>query len=249
MSIRTGIDNQQLAESLAALGDAASRSERRLERFERIFRWGLVAFLICVTVVFAAAFSSMNNAFAQRSPSGQEALLRGDNVVEALNNINASLESMRMMGMMMRMGMQSAVTEAMTPPENDPECQDPDTVLVHNLYCFAHAHTQKRAEALNTEIDQLSPEQRQQFAQEAVMIAAGSVIVDMGILTHRIKQDSDFWRTSGLKGIKDELGKLNHMVTAIPVMANEMTVMNRQMSVMSHGVGSTMGRMGTWLPW
>ena len=32
-------------------------------------------------------------------------------------------------------------------------------------------------------------------------------------------------------------------------MAGEMNVMNRQMSVMSYGVGSTMGRMGSIMPW
>ena len=44
-----------------------------------------------------------------------------------------------------------------------------------------------------------------------------------------------------LTGIKQELRMMNGALLSVPAMANEMNVMNRQMSVMSYSVGSTMG--------
>jgi hypothetical protein len=75
---------------------------------------------------------------------------------------------------------------------------------------------------------------------------------------HRLRRDSDLLRHTvndigGVKqtldGIKYELGIMNIALRGVPVMAGEMGVMNRQMSVMSYGVGSTMGRMGNIMPW
>jgi hypothetical protein len=94
---------------------------------------------------------------------------------------------------------------------------------------------------------------------EGTFMAAGQTIIDGAVLVHRLRRDSDFLRgkvinqiggtNDLLQGIKDELGRMNGMLVAIPAMANEMNAMNRQMSVMTHGVGSTMGRMGNMMPW
>ena len=90
------------------------------------------------------------------------------------------------------------------------------------------------------------------------MTATGSVLVDAGVLMHRVREDSNLFRSvvqgmggpnALLQGIKDELNAMNLALTSVPVMAVQMDVMNRNMSVMSHGVGSTMGRMGNWMPW
>lgn len=242
-------ESSQLSEIEAKLTSALADRERRVLRLERTVRWVGFSIVLGALMLFAAFSGGISNALAQLSENQDHGMPQAKTTVEALNNINASLEGMRMMSMMMKMGMQAGVTKAMTPPPEDPECKDSDTELVYHLYCFNRTHTQQRAQGLGVEVDQLTLEQRQGFAQEAVMIAAGSVMVDMGILTHRVKEDSDLWRTSGLQGIREELTKLNHMVTAIPAMANEMNVMNRQMTVMSHGVGTTMGRVGNWLPW
>jgi predicted RND superfamily exporter protein len=101
------------------------------------------------------------------------------------------------------------------------------------------------------------------------------VLQDMGKFFHskglaaaetlvlRLKQDSDVMRGrlnkeegSGLEGLENlqktlgmELNRLNATLAAIPPMVNEMHEMNRQMSIMSYGVGSTMGRMGSIIPW
>ncbi len=94
------------------------------------------------------------------------------------------------------------------------------------------------------------------FIQSEPMAAAG-------ILAVRLKQDSDALRGklkkeegSGMEGLENlkmtlgmELEKINAALSAIPPMAGEMHEMNRQMSIMSHGVGSTMGRIGSIMPW
>ena len=77
-------------------------------------------------------------------------------------------------------------------------------------------------------------------------------------LVHRLRRDSDLLRhtindiggpSATLKGIEKELHLMNAAMMSIPVMAGEMGAMNRQMSVMSYSVGSTMGRMGNIMPW
>lgn len=249
MSHQIRNDNQQLSDTVAKLKVALERSEQRLARFERIFRWGALVFVLCLSVILSLGNSNINNAFAQRPTSDQAGIPDDENIVAALNKINNSMEGMRMMASMMNMGIQSALAEAMTAPSGDEKCAKDVSKLKHELYCYTYKHTERKAQEMGKDVNQLSDEQKKQFAEQAVMTAAGSVLVDFGILAHRIKQDSDMLRSGGLKGIKTELSKLNNMVTAIPIMANEMGVMNRQMSVMSHGVGSTMGRMGSWMPW
>lgn len=110
---------------------------------------------------------------------------------------------------------------------------------------------------------------------ESTLMAAGQAIVDGAALVHRLRRDSDHFRRTvddigGVKkllgGIRYELELMNGMMASIPVMAeemkkmdtkmhaipamaNEMNAMNRQMSVMTHSVGNTMGRVGNMMPW
>ncbi len=94
------------------------------------------------------------------------------------------------------------------------------------------------------------------------MQVTSQVMVDAAVVMKRVREDSDaihstFQKEGGpsivlhhaIKGIHNELFRLNIALASIPAMAGEMNVMNRQMSVMAHGVGSTMGRMGNMLPW
>ncbi len=97
-----------------------------------------------------------------------------------------------------------------------------------------------------------------QEVMEGITMAGGQAIVDAAVLVHRLRRDSDYVRRKihqvggpdqVLRGIENELNRLNIAMAAVPAMANEMNVMNRQMSVMSYSVGSTMGRMGSIMPW
>jgi hypothetical protein len=54
---------------------------------------------------------------------------------------------------------------------------------------------------------------------------------------------------SNLQSSLDRLSEMNAKMSAVPVMAREMQRMNGLMGVMAHGVDSTMGRMGNWMPW
>jgi hypothetical protein len=38
-------------------------------------------------------------------------------------------------------------------------------------------------------------------------------------------------------------------MASVPAMAAQMDLMNRNMATMSYSMGSTMGRMGKWMPW
>ncbi len=93
---------------------------------------------------------------------------------------------------------------------------------------------------------------------QGTLMAAGQAIVDGAALIHRLRRDSDLLRhtvndiggvNEALTGIEQELRMMNGALLSVPAMATEMNVMNRQMSIMSHGVGSTMGRMGNMMPW
>jgi hypothetical protein len=46
-----------------------------------------------------------------------------------------------------------------------------------------------------------------------------------------------------------DMSQMNGKMSGVPVMATEMQHMNMLMGVMAHGVDSTMGRMGNWMPW
>lgn len=93
---------------------------------------------------------------------------------------------------------------------------------------------------------------------EGTLMAAGQTVVDGAALIHRLRRDSDLLRRTVddiggvkemLQSIQQELHLMNVALISVPAMANEMNVMNRQMSVMSYSVGSTMGRMGNIMPW
>lgn len=104
----------------------------------------------------------------------------------------------------------------------------------------------------------MSPQEKAQILQGAIVVATGSVLVDAGVLMHRVREDSNLFRGAVesmggpnelLRGIQNELHAMNMALASVPVMAVQMDAINRNMSVMSHGVGSTMGRMGSWMPW
>ena len=74
------------------------------------------------------------------------------------------------------------------------------------------------------------------------------------VMMQRIREDSNGLRgllaspTPVLEGVQQELKLMNGALSAVPAMAMQMEFMNRNMASMSHSMGSTMGRMGSWLP-
>jgi hypothetical protein len=179
-------------------------------------------------------------------------------VEEALDRINGNLAVFGMMGQMMYSGMSEAVKEGVTAINTGDR--------ISPLYDLAYYSIKGYLEAQGTPSDQIDiamikgvpDEQKQQIVQMSLMKAVGSVLVDAGVLMHRVRQDSDLFRTAVqsiggpnklLEGIQGELHMMNGMLASIPVMATQMDAMTRQMGVMSYSVGSTMGRAGSWMPW
>ena len=100
-----------------------------------------------------------------------------------------------------------------------------------------------------------TPEQQEAIAMKAVVESAVGTFVDAFVLMQRIREDSDVFRAAvigpevALEGIGKELHLINGALSAVPVMATQMDLMNRNISSMSYSMGSTMGRMGNWMPW
>jgi hypothetical protein len=179
---------------------------------------------VLVVTVSSVGFNLLGPAYAQQGQAD------GGNVVQALNNINRNLQLFGMMQGMMQGVMQS-----------------PDVQNSEQIQQYVKAIRQQ-----NPGID------RQTAFQMAFARAEGQVFVDAGILLKRLREDSDAFRgklkqgggtNALLAGIENELARLNVALASVPAMAGEMNVMNRQMSVMSYSVGSTMGRMGSVMPW
>jgi hypothetical protein len=77
-------------------------------------------------------------------------------------------------------------------------------------------------------------------------------IVNAGLLVNRLREDSnELQKFPGgpIGAIKYELELMNRALAAVPAMPTEMNIMNRHMSVMAYGMGSTMGRVGNVMPW
>jgi len=91
---------------------------------------------------------------------------------------------------------------------------------------------------------------------------------DIYILTERLKQDSDIMRLYMLGYPEDKIRGMStkeieakekkaNILIASPSMElfrlhnairNELNIMNKSMLTMSHSMGNTMGRMGSWMP-
>jgi len=70
----------------------------------------------------------------------------------------------------------------------------------------------------------------------------------------RIRDDSNAFReliggpVPTLRGLEHELKLMNAALTSVPAMAIQMDFMNRNMASMTHSIGTSMGRMGSWMP-
>jgi hypothetical protein len=71
---------------------------------------------------------------------------------------------------------------------------------------------------------------------------------------NRLQADSDAWHQAilgsapSLDGIRQELGVIQTVLQSVPAMVVQMDITYRNVAVMSQSMGSTVGRMGSWLP-
>jgi len=222
-------DLQQLSQALAELTEALARSERRFEGLGRAVRWGVLGVLLLLLLAGLLIADLTGVAHAQDPGGFPEATT----AVEALNNINANL---------MVLGSVGRLFQEFTPAVKQAIMANPDVQRRVQEY-FAKNELKP------------TPEQQEAYAMEAIVGSVVGTFVDAFVLMQRIRQDSNAFRdyVSGpeevLRGVEHQLEVMNLAMASIPPMAVQMDLMNRNMASMSYSMGSTMGRMGKWVPW
>lgn len=247
----------ELQAVVAALGDTLAASEHRSARLERTIRWGLMGILGAIGLTGALILNPFRDAIAT---DGQQA---SQSIEQAVDRLTVSLtgpqSTLGMMGQMMNAGVKAAVAESVNAIENDIT----DTPLYKFSYdsLYAYLRDVKHVPEQDIDVDRIKAiqqETKEQVMMFAMMTAAGSVMVDAGVLMHRIREDSNYFRKvldsiggpdALLAGIRDELARMNLALASVPIMAAEMNTMTHQMGVMSYSVGNTMGRASNWMPW
>jgi len=261
-------DLQQLTETVSRLSEAMAASERRRASMARMVRW--IALSVIVMVVGAGyVVSDWAKVYASQMPSWNQ--IEGQIAAQppSLNGILMSLGATKEMQGAIVKALQSAATIATVETNSYLACRNTPAEERQGRLCYAKTQVDDLGEFFLDDDGKLpvppgpgsSPEQQGAYGKklmEATLMATGQSIVDAAVLLHRVRRDSDLVRNTvdsvgGVEklmgGINHELQQLNRLMVAIPAMANEMHVMNGQMSVMSHGVGSTLGRMGNVIPW
>ncbi len=119
-----------------------------------------------------------------------------------------------------------------------------------------NADVQKNVQTYRVEHGlEVNEENMRKYATPALVDSAVTTIIDTVVLMQRIREDSNEFRNviggpgPALSAIHEELRLMNVALASVPAMAFQMDVMNRHMGSMSHSMGSTMGRMGNWMPW
>lgn len=268
MSNQSQADLQQLTETVNRLSEALAASERRHTAMARALRWVSVSIVVIVVGAGYVA-SDWITAYANQMPSWKQIEGGISSQPPALNGILQGLGATSEMQGALVKAMQSAAAIAAIETNSYLACNSLPEEERKDRLCYSQTNVHDLGEFFLDENGALPVQpgpgasQEEQMAygkrlMEAMLMATGQSIVDAGVLLHRVRRDSDLARQTVdslggvevlMQGINAELAQLNRLMAAIPAMANEMHVMNRQMTVMSHGVGSTMGRMGTIMPW
>jgi len=222
-------DLQQLNQTVANLAQALAQSERRHAHLASMVRWGALAMVSLL--VFAGFLMTGRIGIAQaQNPS---AFPQATSTVEALNNINANL---------MVMGEMGKTLESLKPAIKDAVMSNPDVqAYVKNYF---------KKNKLNP-----TPAQQDAYAMQAVVQSVVRTFVDTVVLMQRVRDDSNAFRdyvtgpADVLRGVERQLQVMNVAMASIPTMAVQMDLMNHNMASMSYSMGSTMGRVGKWMPW
>ena len=268
MNARDESQIDELRNLVLQLGNALRLSERRTTRLERSLRWGAVSLLLALAVGLTIVVKPFGLALAQSgerlpSKSPEEAI---DRLTESLTGQGSTLGMMGMMlGNMLDLGVRRAVAEARDVPavslqdcgpgaQLSPELRQARVTSPLGFYvkCFF----------VKTRTENPTP----QDYQQAVMTAITGTAVDLGVLVARVRDDSDTIRhfivdyvgdsKKLLTQIGSELDLLNKTLESVPVMTSNVNTMTHQMGIMtadmdsmSRSMGTTMGRVGNWMPW
>lgn len=277
MAAQPSPDLNQLAESVAHLSEALAASERRHAAIARTMRWGALALMVTLGVGFYAASDWMKAYAAQLVPLGYLGQMEGQMAISEpqLNAVLQSLGKTEQLDAALVKVLQSASMVAMMETGRPGDAQQQSFAACiearannPDQLCYADTAVQDLGEYfLDANGQPLSPpgpdasrDEQNKYHGEvmaATMMAGGQVVVDMAALIHRLRRDSDQIRgiisdqpiSKTLAGIQGELHTLNDTLRAVQAMAVQMDIMNRHMATMSYSMGSTMGRMGDFMPW
>ena len=268
---------EQLSETISQLANAVAASERRHAAMSRTIRWVALAFIVFVSVIgYAVSDMIMAGEDQQRWWNQIEGMIAHqppemvqDPTQNTVGKILMSLAGTEALDATIVKVLQSAAAIAATEIESTQgflECVqskplNPSEKSKGRL-CFANAAVEDLGQyyldddgnmpALPDPEDQQAVMAYNTKMMEATFMAAGQIVVDSAVLLHRVRRDSDYFRSEirdpTLSGIREELAQLNRVLLAVPAMANEMNVMNRHMASMRYNMGSTMGRMGDIIP-
>ncbi len=273
MTTQPQTDLQQLADTVARLGEAVAAGERRHANTMRGVRWVALAFIVAVSAVVYASSDLIKVYAAQiKNPWA----IAENQIAAAPPTLDSVLQSLmgtkELSGAVVKV-MQSAAMIASQETVSYLQCEEKRSLMTAseqaNTLCFSRAAVEDLGMYYLDENGKLpqppgpASTQQQQMAyarkmMQGTLMAAGQAIVDGAALVHRLRRDSDLVRhtvndvgglSQALSGIEHELNLMNKALISVPAMATEMNMMNRQMSVMSYSVGSTMGRMGDMMPW
>lgn len=242
---------QELKYVVAHLSDSLASSERRFAHLYRIVRWGSLVFVLLLITAGFVASDSIGSAYAQK----EEVLEEASTVVDALNGINQNLAMFGMLGQAIS-DPESEISKARSAIKmaiwKNPDVQAKIRAKVADIL-------ESKGEAVSeAAIDahiQNNMEEIEMMAESLVINETVETLVDTVVLMHRIRDDSNKFRqlvggpVPVLEGIQRELTMVNAALLSVPVMAAQMDIMNRNMASMTHSMGSTMGRMGNWMPW
>lgn len=223
------VDYQQLNQTVASLAEALALSERRHAHLAHIVRWGVAGIVMVIAMTGFVITDTIGIAHADK----KQGFPQGTTVVEALNNINANLTLFGMAGETLQQAV-PAVQKAMMGNTD------------------VQRHVENYLKGQNIEV---TPENMQRYATAAIVESMVTTMVDTVVLMQRIREDSNAFRDTvggpvpALHAIEKELQLMNIAMRSVPAMAVQMDLMNRNMASMTHSMGSTMGRMGSWMPW
>ena len=268
---------QQLNETVTQLANAVAASERRHAAMSRTVRWGALVFVVFVAAIGYAA-SDMILAYANQQRwwnqieggiAHQPPEMVQDPTQNTVGGILMSLAGTEALDAALVKVLQSAAAIAATEVQSTQgflDCVNSKPLnpseKSQGPLCFSKAAVEDLGQYYLDDEGKMpvleDPQDKQAVMKyntkmmEATFMAAGQIVVDSAVLVHRLRRDSDYLRSRaedpGLSGIKNELARLNHVLLAVPAMANEMNVMNHHMATMSYSMGSTMGRMGDIFP-
>lgn len=242
MNARSHADSPDLTATIDSLHAMLAASERRYASMAKFGRWVAIAFVAFVVLVASVGFNLMNVAQAVNGAGGMgqsgDACNPAD--ITTMQTQKCALQQVSTLFMTLN----QLMTGMVQTPRVQEWMQDPR---------WSEVLERAKQQFLQMGLPEAQAEAMARQVTFGGMVA--ETVVNAGLLVNRIAEDSDAIREATkdrggpIGAISHELSKMNVVLAAIPAMATEMNVMNRQMSVMAYGVGSTMGRMGNVLPW